>query len=123
MDADLSPLRKYRDSREMTLADLAERLGVDKSTVQRWETGRVRIPADRIIDVERETGVSRADLRPDLFSPSSPESLSGGSVSSAPMGPPASFSGDGSLHPRPPPPRGRGDGAETQVSDKMEAAE
>lgn len=111
MDADLSPLRKYRDSREMTLADLAERLGVDKSTVQRWETGRVRIPADRIIDVERETGVSRVDLRPDLFSPSSPESLAGGAAASAPMGPPASFSGG---DPSQPSPDGRGHGAEPQ---------
>jgi YdaS antitoxin of YdaST toxin-antitoxin system len=44
--------------------DLARLLGVDKSTVSRWSEDGV--PYHRILDVERVTGISRADLRPDL---------------------------------------------------------
>jgi len=49
----------------LTLEELAGRFGVNKSTVLRWEEERV--PAERVLDVERETGVSRHDLRPDLY--------------------------------------------------------
>ena len=62
-----SPLRKYRDQTGKTLAALAEVLSVNKSTVLRWEEGKV--PVERIADVERETGISRHDLRPDIFGP------------------------------------------------------
>jgi len=44
--------------------DVARALNVDKSTVTRWEQGA--IPAERVIDVERVTGIPREVLRPDL---------------------------------------------------------
>jgi hypothetical protein len=44
---------------------LAEALGVDKASITRWAKGR--IPAERVIEVERITGIPRADLRPDLY--------------------------------------------------------
>jgi DNA-binding transcriptional regulator YdaS (Cro superfamily) len=60
-----SPIAEFRRAEGLTLEALGQRLSVDKSTVMRWETRRV--PADRVLDVERVTGISRQLLRPDLF--------------------------------------------------------
>lgn len=38
---------------------------VNKSTVLRWERGGV--PFERVVDVERVTGIAREELRPDIF--------------------------------------------------------
>lgn len=57
--------------REMKLADLARACGVDKATVTRWS--QKKIPADRLADVSRITGIPPHELRPDLadiFGPS-----------------------------------------------------
>lgn len=53
------------------LAALAAALHVNKSTATRWI--KRRIPAERVLEVERVTGVSRSDLRPDLYPPSEPK--------------------------------------------------
>lgn len=45
---------------------LADTVGVSQSTVAMW-LKRERIPAERAVDVEAATGVSRRQLRPDLF--------------------------------------------------------
>ncbi len=42
---------------------LAHMLGLTPAAVQRWTV----IPYDRILDVERVTGVSRKRLRPELY--------------------------------------------------------
>jgi DNA-binding transcriptional regulator YdaS (Cro superfamily) len=46
-------------------AELARCLGVDKGTVSKWNRGL--IPAERIVEIERITGIPREKLRPDLF--------------------------------------------------------
>lgn len=51
--------------RRLRMADLARALGVDKATVTRW--GQKRVPAERVLDVERVAGIPRHDLRPDLY--------------------------------------------------------
>lgn len=42
---------------------LARSLGVSQPAVSNWK----RVPADRVLSVEATTGVSRSDLRPDLY--------------------------------------------------------
>jgi len=42
---------------------LARALGIKVQSIQQWK----KIPAERVLDVERVTGVSRSVLRPDLF--------------------------------------------------------
>lgn len=42
---------------------LARLLGIGHVSVLRWQ----RIPANRIIEIERLTGVPRENLRPDLY--------------------------------------------------------
>lgn len=62
MSNDLGSLLSERNMRRI---DLAVALGVDKSLVTRWAQGRV--PAERVADVERVTGIPREKLRPDIF--------------------------------------------------------
>jgi DNA-binding transcriptional regulator YdaS (Cro superfamily) len=42
---------------------LAKALGISPAAVYVWK----QIPTERIVDVERVTGIDRAELRPDLF--------------------------------------------------------
>lgn len=45
---------------------LARDLGVTKQAVSRWLATR-KIPAERVPDVARLVGLSRAQIRPDIF--------------------------------------------------------
>lgn len=45
------------------VGELARRLGISQPSVSNWD----RVPADRVLAVERVTGIARALLRPDLF--------------------------------------------------------
>lgn len=44
---------------------LARGLGIGPSAVSQWR----QVPAERVLDVERLTGISRHDLRADLYGP------------------------------------------------------
>lgn len=46
---------------------LAKLLGLRQSHISNWRNRNKRIPAERVLDIERVTGVSRHDLRPDLY--------------------------------------------------------
>jgi len=46
-----------------SITALARLLGIHRQAVQGWN----RVPADRIVEIERVTGIDRAELRPDLF--------------------------------------------------------
>lgn len=59
------PLTSYRKQSDMTLDQLAQKLGVQRSAVCKWE--RRRVPAERVIEIERVTGLHRSQLRPDLY--------------------------------------------------------
>lgn len=45
------------------VTSLARQLGISKSAVSQWD----RIPVERVLQVEKLTGVSRYALRPDIF--------------------------------------------------------
>lgn len=47
---------------------LADALGIKSPSITEWRQ-RGRIPAERCIAIEGLTGVSRHDLRPDVFGP------------------------------------------------------
>jgi DNA-binding transcriptional regulator YdaS (Cro superfamily) len=51
--------------RGMRPSDLARALGLNKSTVSRWDA--IRVPAERVLEVEKATGIPRQALRPDLY--------------------------------------------------------
>lgn len=57
-----------------TLKAAAKLLGVSAVQVFRYEKGLRRIPAERVAEVSRVTGIPRHELRPDLYeSPRSSE--------------------------------------------------
>lgn len=62
----------------MTQAALAEAVGVTQPSVAHWVKGRVRIPAERCIQIELATqgAITRYDLRPDVFGEPVPASPS-----------------------------------------------
>lgn len=47
----------------MSLARLAREIGITRGAVAQWE----RVPAERLGDVSRVTGIPMPTLRPDLF--------------------------------------------------------
>jgi len=53
------------------ITKLAALIGVQHQSIYSWR----RVPAERVLDIERITGVSRHDLRPDLY-PREPNSVS-----------------------------------------------
>ena len=50
-------------SRAGGVSALAELIGVTKGAVSQWDV----CPPARVLDVERITGISRGDLRPDWY--------------------------------------------------------
>jgi transcriptional regulator with XRE-family HTH domain len=42
----LDKLRQTRQSKEISITDIANNLGINKSTISRYENGKTRIPAD-----------------------------------------------------------------------------
>lgn len=48
---------------------IAAQLGLTPQAVSLWK----RVPAERVLDVERITGISRHVLRPDVFGPAPDE--------------------------------------------------
>lgn len=60
------PLKAYRAKAGLTQLDLADRLGVTRTSVARWETGARKIDANLVAKISRETGIGVLELRPDL---------------------------------------------------------
>lgn len=50
----------------------AKAIGINRTAIYRWKD---RIPAERVIDVERASGIPRERLRPDIFLAPRPKSL------------------------------------------------
>lgn len=59
-------------------ADLARKLGVSPQAVNQWVKGRRPVPVRLALVIERETGISRHDLRPDVFGAKADEISAGG---------------------------------------------
>ena len=51
------------ETMEITKAELARHLGVNRSAITNWK----RIPAERVVAIEKHTGIPRYVLRPDLY--------------------------------------------------------
>ena len=51
------------------LTRLARAVGVQPPTVHVWLRSTGRVPAERVLAVEAATGVSRYELRPDVYGP------------------------------------------------------
>ncbi len=60
---DNSPLSFIQKT--MSLPTLAKKIGLSKAAVYAWRKNG--IPVERVIQIEKITGVSRHNLRPDIF--------------------------------------------------------
>lgn len=61
----METLRAYLKEVRGRASRLAESLGMFPSALSQW----TQVPAERVLDVERHTGLSRHDLRPDIYGP------------------------------------------------------
>lgn len=61
------PFARFRKQAGLTLEVAAEKFGVDRTTIIRWEKGEPMIPLKRLEDARSILGASVKDLRPDLF--------------------------------------------------------
>ena len=59
-------LRAYRQSAGLSQRKLAERIGVQRETLARWEGGQRRVDIEKLPKVSEVTGITPAKLRPDL---------------------------------------------------------
>lgn len=50
---------------------MARALGIYPQAVNKWVKAK-RVPAERVLQLEAVSGVSREELRPDLYPPDSP---------------------------------------------------
>ena len=67
MDIPADPIKAAIDA-VGTQSALAAALGIKTPSISEWKE-RGKVPAARVLDVERLTGVSRHHLRPDIFGP------------------------------------------------------
>lgn len=56
-------IQKALSNKRLPVRWLGERLGITSSAIFQWR----EVPAERVLEVERHLGVSRHDLRPDLY--------------------------------------------------------
>lgn len=59
----MEALRQYLDAERGRSVKLALALGITPGAISQWE----KVPAERVVDIEKATGIPRDDLRPDLF--------------------------------------------------------
>lgn len=62
-------LKTWREETDKSVTAAAEAAGVTPAMWSRWENERRPIPVERALDLERVVGISRHDLRPDIFGP------------------------------------------------------
>ena len=67
-DPTISPIKAYRIENNLRQEDLGAMFDPPfaKSSIHRWETEGV--PLERVLDIEKVTGISRVELAPDFFS-------------------------------------------------------
>ena len=56
---------------EGSLARVADRLNLTRQAVEQWNTakGKYRVPPKHVLELELMSGVSRHELRPDIYGP------------------------------------------------------
>ena len=59
----MDTLRTHLKAERGNLSKLAAAIGVTPGAIAQWD----KVPADRVVEIERVTGIPRQKLRPDLF--------------------------------------------------------
>lgn len=61
----MNAIKSFRSDHGLSLERFGAMFGVHKSTALRWEEKQV--PAERVLEIEKQTGIPRGKLRPDLY--------------------------------------------------------
>jgi hypothetical protein len=64
----METLKTWREAQNLSIPEAATLGGVERATWWRWESGVRRIGLSSVPRIEEITGISRRDLRPDIFS-------------------------------------------------------
>lgn len=59
----METLLDYLKAERGRLKSLAEAIGVTPAAIPQWN----KVPADRVVEIEKATGIPRQTLRPDLY--------------------------------------------------------
>lgn len=62
-------LKRWREAAGKSVTEAAEAAGVTPAMWSRWENNRRDVPVERAIAFEEVIGISKHDLRPDIFGP------------------------------------------------------
>ena len=62
-----SPIKNYRQQHQLSLRQLAHKLGIPEVTLRSLENGNRTVTAERAVALEGQLGIPRAQFRPDLF--------------------------------------------------------
>lgn len=63
----MTPFEEYRTRYNLTQEQFAELASVSQTLVSLVERGRRKVPALRVLSIEKATGIPRHTLRPDLY--------------------------------------------------------
>jgi DNA-binding transcriptional regulator YdaS (Cro superfamily) len=63
----MDKLKEWSEAKHGRITRLAEALGVPHSVAWRYCKGHRLVPAERALAIEEATGISRHDLRPDIY--------------------------------------------------------
>lgn len=63
---EVHPLRAFRERNQLSQAQLADLLGVERPSVTRWENGTRKVDPDKLTRILEKTGIPPRELRPDL---------------------------------------------------------
>lgn len=65
----MHPIREYRLKQPIPLrqADIGVKIGVTAVQISRYENGVKKVPAEKAVLIEKEFGIRRELLRPDIF--------------------------------------------------------
>lgn len=79
MEVEATPYEALKGSVEIlgSQSAYARLCGVSQTAVWKWLQSGKRLPAEHVLTVEAETGVSRHLLRPDIYPPSSTALMEG----------------------------------------------
>ena len=69
MDTGIDPIIEQVIAAAGGTAMLAQRLGIQAPSIYSWR----RVPPNRVLAIEAVTGISRHELRPDLYPPDVPK--------------------------------------------------
>lgn len=65
----MEKIKKYLQDNQITQLEFAQQLGFQsQGSVSQWFR-RGQVSYDKVLDVEKLTGISRHELRPDLYPP------------------------------------------------------